>query len=39
MKSYNYHQVLNQQQIEKFAPSLFDRSQISESDKELWDDE
>ena len=39
MKSYNYHQVLNQQQIEKFAPSLFERAMVSLSDQEEWDDE
>ena len=39
MTSSDYHQVLNQQQIEKFAPSLFDRSQISSASLEEWDDE
>jgi hypothetical protein len=39
MTSSDYHQILSQQQIEKFAPHQFDRSMISAADQEEWDDE
>ena len=39
MTSSDYHQILSQQQIEKFAPHQFDPSMISAADQEEWDDE